>query len=45
MDGMWRVKERMMEEKHWAGLDLSDLGGCCKFDGKIKGHSEASGML
>lgn len=34
MAGMWRVKERVMEEEHWAGLDLSDLGGCCKFDGK-----------
>lgn len=25
-----------MEEEPWAGLDLSDLGGCCKFIGKNK---------
>lgn len=34
-----------MEEEHCAGLGLSDLGGCCEFNGKIKGQWEASGML
>ena len=34
VDGLWRVKERMVEDEWWVGPDLPNLGGHCEFNGK-----------